>query len=175
MEPVENTDVAVEEHVAQPEHQEVHQEESVAPVVEATVSASEATAAPAPAEAVELQINDVATAGREYPSLYDTKGTTVVAILLGISIVAAIQFGIVRMYTTAKSEQIYLTRFVTALVGLVMGAYIADLLIAGPSTNLLSDEDHTMILAFVKDIALMIFAYYFGTKSKVQDQDGEGA
>jgi len=76
------------------------------------------------------------------------------------------------MYTTAKNEQVYLTRFVTALVGLVMGAYIADLLIAGPSTNLLADEDHTLILSFVKDIALMIFAYYFGTKSRGQDSEG---
>jgi hypothetical protein len=169
MEPDENSEVAVEEQDAQ------LQEETDAQVVVEPVVAHEVSAAPAPAEAVTLQINEVPTAGREYPSLYDTKGTTVVAILLGISIVAAIQFGIVRMYTTAKSEQIYLTRFVTALVGLVMGAYIADLLIAGPSTNLLSDEDHTMILSFVKDIALMIFAYYFGTKSRVQGQDGEGA
>jgi hypothetical protein len=175
MEPVENTDVAVEEQVAQPEHAELQQEDASMPsAVEPTVAAEE-PAASAPAGVVELQINESEHAGREYPSLYDTKGTTVVAILLGISIVAAIQFGIVRMYTTAKSEQIYLTRFVTALVGLVMGAYIADLLIAGPSTNLLSDADHTMILAFVKDIALMIFAYYFGTKSRGQGQDSEGA
>lgn len=132
----------------------------------------ETPAAPAPAEAVTSQINETPDHGREYPSLYDSKGTTVVAILLGISIVVAIQYGIVRMYTTAKNEQVYLTRFVTALVGLVMGAYIADLLIAGPSTNLLADEDHTLILSFVKDIALMIFAYYFGTKSRGQDSEG---
>ena len=128
-------------------------------------AAHEAPAAPAPAEAVALQVNEAIPAGREYPSLYDSKGTTVVAILLGVSIVASIQYAIIRMYTTAKTEQIYLTRFVTALVGLVMGAYIADLLIAGPDTSLLTDEEHTLILGFVKDIALMIFAYYFGTKS----------
>ena len=131
----------------------------------------EAPASPAPAVAVATQINADGNAGREYPSLYDAKSTTVVAILLGIAIVGAIQLGIVRMYTTAKTEQAYLTRFVTALVGLVMGAYIADLLIAGPSTNLLSDADHTLILSFIKDIALMIFAYYFGTKSAGNSSD----
>jgi hypothetical protein len=100
----------------------------------------------------------------------------VVAILLGVSIVASIQYAIIRMYSTAKTEQIYLTRFVTALVGLVMGAYIADLLIAGPDTSLLTDEEHTLILGFVKDIALMIFAYYFGTKSgKAADEPESGA
>jgi hypothetical protein len=57
-----------------------------------------------------------------------------------------------------------------------MGAYIADLLIAGPDTSLLTDEEHTLILGFVKDIALMIFAYYFGTKSgKAADEPESGA
>ena len=139
-------------------------------------AAPEAAAVPAPAEAVALQVNEAPLAGREYPSLYDSKGTTVVAILLGVSIVASIQYAIIRMYSTAKTEQIYLTRFVTALVGLVMGAYIADLLIAGPDTSLLTDEEHTLILGFVKDIALMIFAYYFGTKSgKAADEPESGA
>jgi hypothetical protein len=146
----------------------------VAPV-EVPQAAPEEVAAPAPAAAVEGQIITEPTYGREYPSLYDTKGTTVVAIVLGISIVAAIQVAIVRMYTTAKSEQAYLTRFVTSLVGLVMGAYIADLLIAGPDTSLLTDEEHTLILGFVKDIALMIFAYYFGTKSGRPTDPEEGA
>jgi hypothetical protein len=123
------------------------------------------TASPAPAEAFASHVNVPTVAGREYPSLYDSQGTTVIAILLGIFIVVSIQYAIVKMYTTAKNEQVYLTRFVTSLVGLVMGAYITDLLIAGPSTSLLADSDHTLILSFIKDIALMIFAYYFGTKS----------
>jgi len=154
-----------------------------APPIANPVQAQEATqeqaAVPtdaAPEAAVESQINAEPAYGREYPSLYDTKGTTVLAVFLGISIVAAIQVAIVRMYTSAKSEQIYLTRFVTSLVGLVMGAYIADLLIAGPDTSLLTDEEHTLILSFVKDIALMIFAYYFGTKSgSAKPEDDLGA
>jgi hypothetical protein len=150
---------------------------AVPPEVQPTVDqGSHASAAdPSPAAPSESQIITEPTYGREYPSLYDTKGTTVIAVFLGISIVTAIQVAIVRMYTSAKSEQIYLTRFVTSLVGLVMGAYIADLLIAGPDTSLLTDEEHTLILSFVKDIALMIFAYYFGTKSgsaKAEDEMG---
>ena len=148
----------------------------VAPLAEQPEVVPNDVAYPAPAALSESQIITEPTHGREYPSLYDTKGTTVLAVFLGISIVAAIQVAIVRMYTTAKSEQIYLTRFVTSLVGLVMGAYIADLLIAGPDTSLLTDEEHTLILSFVKDIALMIFAYYFGTKSgSVKPEDDLGA
>jgi uncharacterized protein YacL len=102
---------------------------------------------------------------RQYPSLYDDKGTTLAAIALGFFIVGSIQFAISRMYATARSEHEYLTRFVTSLVALVIGAYIADLLIAGPDTSLLSDEEHTIILHFIKDTCLMVFAYFFGTKS----------
>jgi hypothetical protein len=104
-------------------------------------------------------------ATRQYSSLYDTKATTVAAILFGVLIVGGIQFIVARMYAHAKNEQEYLTRFVTALVALVMGAYIADLLIAGPDTSLLSPEEHLTILGFVKDVCLMVFAYFFGTKS----------
>jgi len=106
-----------------------------------------------------------APAAREYPSLYDDKGTTLAAIALGFFIVGSIQVTIGRMYATAKNEQEYLTRFVTSLVALVIGAYIADLLIAGPDTSLLSDEEHTIILHFIKDVCLMVFAYFFGTKT----------
>jgi hypothetical protein len=102
---------------------------------------------------------------RQYSSLYDTKATTVAAILFGVLIVGGIQVIVARMYQNAKNEQEYLTRFVTALVALVMGAYIADLLIAGPDTSLLSPEEHLTILGFVKDVCLMVFAYFFGTKS----------
>lgn len=102
---------------------------------------------------------------RNYPSLYDDKGTTLAAIALGFFIVGSIQFAIGRMYVSARNEQEYLTRFVTSLVALVIGAYIADLLIAGPDTSLLSDEEHTIILHFIKDVCLMVFAYFFGTKA----------
>ena len=103
---------------------------------------------------------------RQYPSLYDDKGTTLAAITLGFFIVGSIQFGISRMYVTAKSEQEYLTRFATSLVALIVGCYIADLLIAGPDTSLLSDEEHTIILHFIKDTCLMVFAYFFGLKAQ---------
>lgn len=102
---------------------------------------------------------------RDYPSLYDSTGTTVVAIVLGIFIVGGIQYAVHQIYTKAKNEHELLTRFVVSLVALVVGAYITDLLIAGPDTSLLSDDEHTIILGFIKDICLMVFAFYFGTRS----------
>lgn len=103
---------------------------------------------------------------RHYPSLYDGVGTTVAAIVFGVIIVGAIQALVVKMYSNAKSEHDYLTRFVTSLVAMIVGCYIADLLIAGPSTQLLSANEKTLILTFVKDTALMIFSYYFGLKAQ---------
>ena len=128
-----------------------------------TVEQVGADAGVQPVVATEEQ--SAASGPRQYSSLYDTKATTVAAILFGVFIVGGIQYIVARMYQNAKNEQEYLTRFVTALVALVMGAYIADLLIAGPDTSLLSPEEHLTILGFVKDVCLMVFAYFFGTKS----------
>jgi hypothetical protein len=102
---------------------------------------------------------------KDYPSLYDTEKGTIVAIVFGVLIVAGIQAMVHRIYAKARSEQEVLTRFAISIVALVIGVYITDLLIAGPDTSLLDDEEHTIILSFVKDICLMVFSYYFGTKS----------
>lgn len=141
----------------------------------------EATQAPDPAltpsevasEPTELvEALPVAPAGkRVYPSLYDSTGTTIAAVLLGVTIVTAVQILVLKLYSSAKSEHVYLTRFVTSLVALIVGAYLADLLIAGPDTSLLSDEDHTLILTFVKDTCLMVFSYYFGLKAQAPKED----
>jgi len=108
---------------------------------------------------------------RVYPSLYDSTWTTFAAIVFGVVIVGAVQVLVVKMYSTAKSEHDYLTRFVTSLVAMIVGCYIADLLIAGPSTQLLSPDEKTLILTFVKDTALMIFSYYFGLKAQTPSSD----
>lgn len=130
----------------------------VEPVIEAPkVVVSEVRASDS-AEAVDVS-------QRGYPSLYDTKSSTVVAILLGMLIVGGIQTVVWQIHQKAKTEYSALTQFVTMMVALVLGAYMADLLIAGPDTSLLSDDEHTIILGFVKDICLMVFSYYFGTRS----------
>jgi phosphotransferase system glucose/maltose/N-acetylglucosamine-specific IIC component len=103
---------------------------------------------------------------RVYPSLYDGTWTTFAAIVFGVIIVGSVQALVVKMYSSAKSEHDYLTRFVTSLVAMIVGCYIADLLIAGPSTELLTPNEKSMILSFVKDTALMIFSYYFGLKAQ---------
>lgn len=110
----------------------------------------------------------------EYPSLYDTKATSVLAIVMGIMIVAGVQVGLARIFATSKTEHHALTHFVTAMVGLVLGVYVCDMLIAGPTTELLAEQERITILAFIKDTCLMVFAYYFGTRA-IPPDDNIGA
>ena len=102
---------------------------------------------------------------REYPSLYDSKSTTILAICLGILIVGGVQVGVAKIFASSRTEHHALTHFVTAMVGLVLGVYVCDMLIAGPSTELLAEQERITILAFIKDTCLMVFAYYFGTRA----------
>ena len=72
-----------------------------------------------------------------------------------------------------KSEYRALTHFVMSLVGVVVAIYITDMLVAGPTASLLEKEDQATILSFIKDIAIMVLAYYFGTKAPSDDGSGK--
>jgi hypothetical protein len=113
----------------------------------------------------------IVKAPRSYPSLYDSISTMFGAVAIGIVIVALVQILIAKVTQKAKTDHMYLTRFVTTLVALVVGVYIADLLIAGPDTSLLSDSEHDVILHFIKDTCLMVFSYYFGLKAQTPQNE----
>lgn len=100
-------------------------------------------------------------------SLYETFSGTIVAVVLGLVIISGIQWSVDRIFRVYREEHRALTAFATAMVGLVVGIYVCDMLIAGPTAELLSEGERLSILSFVKDTALMVFAYYFGTKAQV--------
>lgn len=133
-----------------------------APVVEAPVEAHEA-----PTQAVEVVPAERSDGKENYPSLYDSIPTTFGAILLGASIIAGIQWLVRKIFEREKAEHKALTQFVTAMFALIAGLWVADKLIAGPDTELLLPGESTSILTFIKDITLMVFSYYFGTKANV--------
>jgi hypothetical protein len=58
-----------------------------------------------------------------------------------------------------------LTFFATSMVAFLVAVYLCDLLIAGPEVLLLREGERAQIVGFIKDICLMVFAYFFGTKS----------
>jgi len=133
-------------------------------IVPVTETVSEAT------QAVTLQSEAVP---KVYPSLYDTIPTTVAAIAIGVGIIGGIQWTVRKIFTREKVEHKALTQFVTSMFALIVGVWIADKLIAGPSTELLEADESSQLLTFIKDITLMVFSYYFGTKANVpQDPTG---
>ena len=102
-----------------------------------------------------------------YPSLYDTLPTTIAAIAIGVGIIGGIQWTVRKIFTREKADHKALTQFVTSMFALIVGVWIADKLIAGPSTELLESGESSQLLTFIKDITLMVFSYYFGTKANV--------
>lgn len=114
-----------------------------------------------------------------YPSLYDTLPTTLAAIAIGVGIIGGIQWTVRKIFAREKADHKALTQFVTSMFALIVGVWIADKLIAGPSTELLDPTESSQLLTFIKDITLMVFSYYFGTKanvpSEVAEDDGSSA
>jgi Na+-transporting NADH:ubiquinone oxidoreductase subunit NqrE len=138
--------------------------------IAAPVAGEPVVAEPVQTEAVvqasELAVPTTAST-KVYPSLYDTLPTTVAAIAIGIGIIGGIQWTVRRIFASEKMEHKALTQFVTAMFALIVGVWIADKLIAGPSTELLLPGESSQLLTFIKDITLMVFSYYFGTKANV--------
>lgn len=112
-----------------------------------------------------------ASTEKVYPSLYDTLPTTVAAIAIGVGIIGGIQWTVRKIFTREKADHKALTQFVTSMFALIVGVWIADKLIAGPSTELLESGESSQLLTFIKDITLMVFSYYFGTKANVPQEE----
>jgi hypothetical protein len=108
---------------------------------------------------------------RQYPSLYDTYGTTFIAIVLAIAIVSSVIGIVTYIYHKAKSDHAALTQFVTTMFALIAGVFVADKLVAGPSTELLDSQESLKVLEFIQQTCLMVFAYYFGTKAQVPTEE----
>lgn len=129
--------------------------------VEAPASAPSEVAPPAPATAVV----SVEEKPAHFESLYDAPSTAVIAIVLGACIVGGIQFGVQRLFASAKSESSALTSFATSMCAIIVAVYACDMLVAGPHAELLSEQERVVTLGFIKDMTMLVFAYYFGTQS----------
>ena len=142
--------------------------EEAAPVTEEVVVAT------TPAEMMAVTQVPVTAENKIYPSLYDTLPTTIAAIAIGVGIIGGIQWTVRKIFSKEKADHKALTQFVTSMFALIVGVWIADKLIAGPSTELLQPGESSQLLTFIKDITLMVFSYYFGTKAQVPPDTVEG-
>ena len=87
------------------------------------------------------------------------------ALAFGLGVVVVVQLLVARIFSRAKSMIEALTFFATAMVAFLVAVYLCDLLIAGPDVLLLRAGERAAIVGFVKDTCLMVFAYFFGTRS----------
>lgn len=122
-------------------------------------------------------VDDTPPAVEGYPSLYDTKGTTVVAILLGVAMIAAIQVHVARMFAQAKNETSALAQFVMSMMSIIIGIFVVDTVISGPDTSLLSAAEKASVMELIRANVALVFGYYFGSKAataaKSEPQDGD--
>ena len=100
-----------------------------------------------------------------FSSLYQTFSGTITAVALGLLIIVGIQLIVGRIFNGKRTMSDSLTTFATAMVAVLVGIYVCDLLIAGPEVMLLREAERTTIVTFIKDISLMCFSYYFGSKT----------
>ena len=117
-----------------------------------------------PSDVGSVVVEDTPPAVEGYPSLYDTKGTTVVAILLGIAIIAAIQVHVARMFSQAKNETSALAQFVMSMMAIIIGVFVVDTVISGPDTSLLSASEKASVMELIRANVALVFGYYFGSK-----------
>ena len=111
-------------------------------------------------------VSDDLKTEKTFPSLYDSIPTTFGAIALGMIVLAGVQLIVKRIFDLEKKDQKALTQFFTSMFALIVGVWIADKLIAGPSTDILLEQESRDVLVFIKDTTLMVFAYYFGVKAQ---------
>jgi hypothetical protein len=110
-----------------------------------------------------------------FTSLYRTESGTYGAILVGLFIVTMVQLGVVRIFGTTRTMIEALTFFATSMVAFLVAIFLCDLLIAGPEVLLLQNGERATIVGFIKDICLMVFAYFFGSRATsggTNDADG---
>ena len=142
--------------------------ETPAPTLDTDAVAGEVLIPPAPEVATPAPASAIVSVEEKpapFESLYDAPTTAVIAIILGACIVGGIQFGVQRLFASAKSESSALTSFATSMCAIIVAVYACDMLVAGPHAELLSEQERVLTLGFIKDMTMLVFAYYFGTQS----------
>jgi hypothetical protein len=84
-------------------------------------------------------------------------------VLLSITLIFVSIYYVNKLF--ADSTQEILVRFILLVFTALVGVYVADKIIAF-KINLLSDEQDAQLFDLIKTLVLMIFSYYFGSKTQ---------
>jgi len=95
--------------------------------------------------------------------MFSTGGYTMIAgIILGLSLITASVYFINKIFV--KETKDVLVRFVILVFTSLVALFIVDKVIAF-KIKLLPDEQNNQLFDLIKTLVLMIFSYYFGTKT----------
>lgn len=86
----------------------------------------------------------------------------VIGILMGIGLIFASLYFVNRMFINTTQD--ILVKFILLIFTALVALYVVDKLIAF-KINLLPEEQNRELFDLIKTLILMIFSYYFGTKS----------
>ena len=99
--------------------------------------------------------------------MFSAGGYTMIAgILLGLTIIFGSAFMVYRMFI--GNVQDILVRFIVLVFTALVALFIVDKVIAW-KVKLLPDEMNNQLFDLIKTLVLMIFSYYFGTKTDKKD------
>jgi hypothetical protein len=88
--------------------------------------------------------------------------TMIFGIMIGISIIFASVYAVSKLFKDANQE--ILVKFILLVFTALVALYIVDKLVAF-KINLLPEEQNKELFDLIKTLILMIFSYYFGTKT----------
>ena len=88
--------------------------------------------------------------------------TMIFGILLGLCIIASSVYFINRIFVNETKD--VLVRFVILVFTSLVALFIVDKIIAF-KIKLLPDDQNAQLFDLIKTLVLMIFSYYFGTKT----------
>lgn len=86
----------------------------------------------------------------------------ILGVLLSLTLIFVSIYYVNKLF--ADSTQEILVRFILLVFTALVGVYVADKIIAF-KINLLSDEQDAQLFDLIKTLVLMIFSYYFGSKT----------
>ena len=87
----------------------------------------------------------------------------ILGILLGLSLIVSSVYYVNRLFVNDIKD--VLVRFVIMVFTALVALFIVDKVIAF-KIKLLPDEQNNQLFDLIKTLVLMIFSFYFGTKSK---------
>ena len=100
-----------------------------------------------------------------YPNLW----VMIFGILLGLTIILGSVYFVNKLFIMDTKD--VLVRFVIMVFTALVSLFIVDKVIAF-KIKLLPDEQNNQLFDLIKTLVLMIFSYYFGTKTNKKDDNG---